>query len=128
MGEAREYYATFRKNGERIPSSMTFRADNPTEAISTMCTNLGVMGTMSLEEFEILEVLGNNKYASAAIKVAKSATTKERLEKLSRKDNVLPAVTPPAAPPSVPPSSPPVADAIGGREEKSYNTYQREAA
>lgn len=60
MGEAREYHAAFRKNGERIPSFMTFRADNPTEAISTMCKNLGVIGTMSLEEFEILEVLGNN--------------------------------------------------------------------
>ena len=128
MGEAREYHAAFRKNGERIPSSMTFRADNPTEAISTMCKNLGVMGTMSLEEFEILEVLGNNRYASAAIKVAKSTTTKERLDKLNRKDNAMPVVTPPAAPPATPPSSPPPADVVGVREERAYITYQRETA
>lgn len=89
----RNYHAVFRREGEKIPSSVEFMADNPTDAINVMCDKIGVHSTNSVAEFQILEVLGPNRFAEAAIKVAKSRSVGERIARVSAAREARPAIS-----------------------------------
>lgn len=114
----RKYYCLFRRTGEKIPSTMTLEANDPSDAIAEMCNRLGVFSTTSIAEFEILEVLGDNKYAPAAQKFATGTPATNRMSK-AKALTVVPDVTP------VPSKS---AEETKPASERVYTHYQTKAA
>lgn len=66
-----KYHAVFKKEGSATPLTVLLTAASVTDAIIEMCTAAGVSGTTSITEFEILEVLGSDKYARVAMKPAR---------------------------------------------------------
>lgn len=66
-----KYFATVRLADGR-PQQCTVEADTIFAALDLVCKRAGVKSTTDLLEFELLEVLGNDRYRSAARKVVNS--------------------------------------------------------
>lgn len=62
------YHAVVKKHEGSAPQRMVFTAKDVPSALTTMAKLWHVHSTSDLHEFEILEVLGNNKYRQVAMK------------------------------------------------------------
>ena len=68
------YQATARKVGYSSSFTLKYQADNDIAAVAELCDASNVESTSGLVEFEILEVLGKDRYRVAAEKYAKKST------------------------------------------------------
>lgn len=53
------YYAVIRKEGEDRSASLTFEANNVTDALNEMARKVGVTSTHNLDSYELYEIVEN---------------------------------------------------------------------
>ena len=73
-----KFFATARLVGAVVPRQATVEAATTLGAIEKLCELLGVSTTTDIEEFELLEVLGGDKYRSAARKTKADVKRREQ--------------------------------------------------
>lgn len=63
------YFAVIKTNFNATPMSLSFTAENPTEALKQMCKACNCTTTNELAEYDLLEVVGKDKYRPVAAKI-----------------------------------------------------------
>ncbi len=79
-----KYFAVVRKQGDIRPVSFNLAAMSLREALDDMCYYAGVEDLDSIEEYELLQIIGLNKYVPVSLKIKSnrpsSAILQEKVE------------------------------------------------